>query len=160
MENPSNIYQFDTNSLVIRAGKQAEDLYEYSTNDYNLIKYKTNIKGELAKINNDIVICYRSDYFNNSFLNLLHSKTLKTIFSFKIEGTIRTIKSIENNTIMIGTNEKLYIFHITKNNIVILDKFFEEKDYSYIDYINYIDENTIILGSFLFGKIYYFHKAK
>ena len=90
----------------------------------------------------------------------MNYKTLKTIYSFKIEGTIRTIKSIENKTIMIGTNEKLYLFHLANNNITILDKLFEERDYSYIDYINYIDEETIIFGSYLFGTIYHFQKSK
>ena len=143
LENPLNIYQFDQNSIFIKAGKQSEDLCQYSIYDYNLIKYKANINAELVKINDDVIISYRSDHFNNSFLNLLNYKTLKTINSFKIEGTIRTIKSIENKTIMIGTNEKLYLFHLTNNNITILDKIFEERDYSYIDYINSIEEDTI-----------------
>ena len=159
-ENPLKIYQFDTNSIVIIDEKQANNLYQYSTNDYNLIKYKANINGELVKINNDIIISYRSDYFNNSFLNLLNSKTFKTLFSFKIKGEIKSIKSVKNNTILIGTNIQLYIFYISDNNIVILDKLIEGNDYSYIDYINYIDEETIILGSFLFGMIYYFQKYK
>lgn len=159
-ENPLNIYQFDSNSLVIIAGKQANNLYQYSTNDYNLIKYKTNFNGELVKINNDIIISFSSDHFNNSFLNLLHSKIFKTIFSFKIKGKINSIKYVENNTILIGANIQLYAFHISNNNILVLDKLFEGSDYSYIDYINYIDEDTIILGSFLFGRIYYFQKSK
>ena len=160
LENPFNIYHFDTNSIVIIAGKQVNNLYQYSTNDYNLIKHKININGELVKINNDIIISYKSDYFNNSFLNLLYAKTFKTIFSFKIEGQIKSIKYIEDNTILIGTNIHLYVFHISNNNIVILDKLFEGKDYSHIDFINYINEDTIILGSFLFGRIYYFQKSK
>jgi len=160
LENPLNIYQFDTYSIFIKAGKQSEDLYQYSLNDYNLIKYKANINAELVKINNDIIISYRSDHFNNSFLNLLNYKTLETKYSFKIQGTIRTIKSIENKTIMIGTDEKLYLLYLANNNIIILDKLFEERDYSYIDYINFIDEDTIIFGSYLFGKIYHLQKSK
>ena len=159
-ENPLNIYQFDTNSIVIIAGKQTNNLYQYSTNGYNLIKYKTNFNGELVKINNNIIISYTSDHFNNSFINLLHSKTFKVLFCFKIKGKINSIKYIEDNTILIGTDIQLYSFHISSNNIVILDKIFEGSDYSYIDYINYIDEDTIILGSFLFGRIYYFQKSK
>ena len=160
LENPLNIYQFDINSIVIITGKQANNLFQYSTNNYNLIKYKANINGELVKINNDIIISYTSDNFNNSFLNLLHSKTFKIILSFKIKGKINSIKYVENNTILIGTNIQLYVFHISDNNIVILDKLFEGSDYSYIDYINYIDEETILLGSLLFGRIYYFQKSK
>ena len=105
VENPSNIYQFDINSIIIISGKNANELYQYSIKDYNLIQYKTNINKDLVKINDDIIISYRSDIFNNSYFNLLNSKTLKTEFSFKIIGEITTIKSIENNFIMIGTNE-------------------------------------------------------
>ena len=159
-ENPLKIYQFDTNSIVIIDEKQANNLYQYSTNDYNLIKYKTNFNGELVKINNDIIISYTNDHFNNSFINLLHSKTFKVLFSFKIKGQINSIKYVEDNNILIGTDIQLYAFHISSNNIVISDKLFEGSDYSYIDYINYIDEDTIILGSFLFGSIYYFQKSK
>jgi len=90
----------------------------------------------------------------------LNYKTLETKYSFKIQGTIRTIKSIENKTIMIGTDEKLYLLYLANNNIIILDKLFEERDYSYIDYINFIDEDTIIFGSYLFGKIYHLQKSK
>ena len=90
----------------------------------------------------------------------MNYKTLETKYSFKIQGTIRTIKSIENKTIMIGTDEKLYLLYLANNNIIILDKLFEERDYSYIDYINYIDEDTIIFGSYLFGMIYHFKKSK
>ena len=160
LENPLNIYQFDTNSIFIKAGKQSEDLYQYSLNDYNLIKYKANINAELVKINNDLIISYKNEHFNNSFLNLLNYKILETKYSFKIQGTIRAIKSIENNAIMIGTDEKLYLLYLANNNIIILDKLFEERDYSYIDYINCFDEDTIIFGSYLFGMIYHFKKSK
>ena len=161
MENHSNIYQFDINSIIIISGKNANELYQYSIKDYNLIKYKTNINKDLVKINDDIIISYRSDIFNNSYFNILNSKTLKTEFSFKIIGEITTIKSIENNIIMIGTNEKLYVFRLMKNNIIILDKLFEvDNNYSHIDYINYINEDALIFCSYLFGKVYYFQKAK
>ena len=161
MENHSNIYQFDINSIIIISGKNANELYQYSINDYNLIKYKTNINKDLVKINDDIIISYRSDIFNNSYFNLLNSKTLKTEFSFKFIGEITTIKSIKNNFIMIGTNEKLYVFRLMKNNIIILDKLFEvDNNYSHIDYIKYINEDALIFCSYLFGKAYYFQKAK
>ena len=159
-ETPSNIYQFDINSITIMAGNQVKDLYQYSINDYSLIKYKANINENLVKINNDIIISYKSDSFNNSFLYLLNSKTFKTVFSFKIIGEIRNIKSFENNKIMIGTNEKLYIFLLMNNNIIILDKLFEGNNYSYIDFINHINEDELLLSSYLFQKIYYFQKAK
>jgi len=160
IENPLYIYQFDENYLFIKAGKQENELYKYSINDFNLIKYKTNFIDNIAKINNDIIVSYRSDYFNNSFLNLIDHKTFKIIFNFKIKGKISIIKSIKNNTIMVGTNEKLLIFHLTNNNIIILDKLYEEYNYSYIDYINYMDEDTIILGASLFRKIFYFQNEK
>ena len=161
MENHSNIYQFDINSIIIISGKNANELYQYPIKDYNLIKFKTNINKDLVKINDDIIISYRRDLFNNSYSNILNSKTLKTEFSFKIIGETTTIKSIENNFIMIGTNEKLYVFRLMKNNIIILDKLFElNNNYSHIDYINYINEDALIFCSNLFGKVHYFQKAK
>ena len=37
MENPSNIHQFDINSIIIISGKNANELYQYSIKDYTLI---------------------------------------------------------------------------------------------------------------------------
>ena len=37
MENHSNIYQFNINSIIIISGKNANELYQYSIKDYTLI---------------------------------------------------------------------------------------------------------------------------
>ena len=49
--NSTKFYQFDPNSIIIKAGKENDKIYdEYSTSDFNLIRHKRNIKGELIKI--------------------------------------------------------------------------------------------------------------
>ena len=149
--NTARIYQFDDNSLIIKTDK--EQIYEYSTKDYKLIKYRIFEIGELTKINNNIIISHKnilSIYKEpiKSFIQLIDAKNFENLWTYETDNIITFIKRVNNEMLLIGRKGGLYEFKIIKNNLITEDKLFDvDNDLSIenIENINIIDEGTILL---------------
>ena len=152
--NTSTIYQYQSNSIIIKTNK--DQLYEYSTNDFNLIKYKNYEFGELQYLKENTIISYKNHKYLNipkyTYLSLINSKTFENIIIYKTKKIITSIKVLNNETLLVGKDEGIYELKIKENNFVEKNLFFEDK-YSSFDNINIIDEETI-----LFSYINYYQK--
>ena len=85
--NSTKFYQFDPNSIIIKAGKENDKIYdEYSTSDFNLIRHKRNIKGELIKIYFFLILILKNIYFHHGgSLVYLMPKLLKIFLLLKLK---------------------------------------------------------------------------
>ena len=107
--NTSTIYKFQTNSIIIQTSK--DQLYEYSVNDFNLLKYKNYEPGELYYLKENEIISHHQNKKNlistDTKLSLINSETFEEKITYKIDKIITSIKILNKEELLITFPFKL-----------------------------------------------------